>query len=96
MGNIKTGRLLYVSLCSISRQPMLASLKLKPEVDISELIVAKDAAPGHRIDPGVLNMLNISLTGAVKTRRAAFTVKLRRDTELLAWPWSSAVYFITW
>lgn len=60
---------------------MLASLKLKPEVDISELIVARDAAPGHHIDPGVLNMLNISLTGAVKTSSAAFTVGQYRGTQ---------------
>lgn len=38
MRSIKTGHLLYVPLCPISKQMMLASLKLKPEVDISELI----------------------------------------------------------
>lgn len=38
MRSIKTGHLLYVPLCPISRRMMLASLKLKPEVDISELI----------------------------------------------------------
>lgn len=39
MRSIKTGHLLYVPLCPISRHMMLVSLKLKPEVDASELIV---------------------------------------------------------
>lgn len=31
--------MLYVPFCPISRRVLFASLKLKPEVDISELIV---------------------------------------------------------
>lgn len=42
MRGVKTGRLLYVPLSPISRRMMLAPLKLKPEVDTSELIVERE------------------------------------------------------
>ena len=42
---------------------MLASLKLKSEVIISELIAeCEKQIPGQHIDPRLLNMLNIGLT----------------------------------
>lgn len=48
MKSIKTGHVLYVPLCPISRHTMLASLKLKPEVDISELIVEPEIRYSQR------------------------------------------------
>lgn len=58
----KTGHLFYVPLAPICRRLMLASLKLKPEVNISELIARCDAIPGQHIDLGMLNMLNVCRT----------------------------------
>lgn len=46
-GAVETGHLLYIPLARISRRMMLASLKLKSEVDVSELIVR----PERRYSP---------------------------------------------
>lgn len=54
MSTIKTGHSLYVPRCSISRRTMLAPLKLKPEVVISELIAEceRDRSPDNILIPG--------------------------------------------
>lgn len=68
MRSIKTGHLLYLPLGPISRQMMLASLKLKPEVIISELIVeCERQIPGQHIDPGDVEYAkHLSDRGALK------------------------------
>lgn len=57
---MNTGHLLYVHISSISTRMVLALLKLRPEVTVSELIVdCETQNPQQHIDPGMLNMVNI-------------------------------------